>query len=148
MQRLRVIVLLLLTGCASTDSADSGDTAPAVNPDAPVFTEASVGCYEHTVGDTYAQWTAEATVTDQQGADTVESMGRIAVSDARGDLGEEPLVCGSGACFGSWKDDEGVALECDTVAVGTYDFAFYATDIDGHESAPFVVHGEKTEDGA
>ncbi len=142
MQHLQLIAALALGGCGTApDSGDSADTAVVVDPDAPVVTSAQVTCYEHTTGDHYIQWTAAATVSDKQGSDTVETMARIEVSDARGDLGEEALVCAGGTCNGSWKDQDGPDLECDTIAVGTYDFAFIVTDIDGHESLPLVVHG-------
>ncbi len=149
MQRLRVMILCTLAGCAgggAGESGDSADTAPEADPNAPVVQSAQVSCYLHETGETYVQWSAGATATDKQGLSTIETLGRIEVSDAGGAIGTQLLVCAEGACTGSWRDGD-MDIECDNVAVTTYDFAFIVVDIDGHESAPLVVHGEKTTEG-
>lgn len=149
MQRLRVMGLLLIGACATADTGDSGavetGAAPA-DPNAPVVESAEVSCYLHETGETYVQWTAGATATDKQGLSTIETIGRIEVSDAGGAIGTQLLVCADGACTGSWRDGD-MDIQCDAVAVTTYDFAFIVVDIDGHESAPLVVHAEKTTEG-
>ena len=141
--------MLFAAACATGDTGDSreGETGgtPA-DPNAPVVHSAEVSCYLHETGETYVQWTAGATATDKQGLSTIETIGRIEVSDAGGAIGTQLLVCADGACTGSWRDGD-MDIECDNVAVTTYDFAFIVLDIDGHESAPFVVHGEKTTEG-
>ncbi len=149
MQRLRVTLLFVLAGCPggdSGDASDSSDSAVEVDPNAPVVQSAEVSCYLHETGETYVQWTAGATATDKQGLSTIETEGRIEVSDAGGTIGTQLLVCMGGQCTGSWRDGD-MDIECDNVAVTTYDFAFIVVDIDGHESAPLVVHGEKTTEG-
>lgn len=128
------------TGGADSDSAGGGDVA---DPEAPVVESAEVTCYLHSTGDVFTQWAGAATVSDPQGLSTIEPFGRVEISDAGGDIGVADLVCADGACTTSWKDDD-FDVECDTVAVTTYDFAFIVTDQDGHDSAPRVVSGTKT----
>jgi hypothetical protein len=134
----------LLGGCVGADDTGPGDTAFVVDPAAPVMASAAVTCFEHLTGDTFTQWSGAATVSDPQGLSTIEVIGRVAISDARGDLGEAPLTCADGACTTSWRD-KAYDLECDSVAATTYDFAFQAVDIDGNWSAPLVVSGERLE---
>lgn len=136
-------LMFVMAGCMTgSDSADSGE-AP-VDPEAPIVESAEITCFLHTTGDTFTQWTGAATVSDPQGLSTIEPFGRVEIRDAGGDIGVVDLACADGACTTSWKDDE-FDVACDTVAVTTYDFAFIVTDIDGHDSAPLVVAGRKTE---
>lgn len=67
------------------------------------------------------------------------------MGDARGDLGSVDLLCADGACTASWRDYD-VDIECDDIAVTTYDFAFTVVDTDGHVSAALVVPGEVVEE--
>ncbi len=139
-------LIVALWACATPgDSADTGDSAAAIDPAAPVVESAEITCFRHTTGDRFTQWAGAATVSDPQGLSTIEVLGRVELSDARGDLGTAPLTCADGACTTSWKDDD-YDLECDSVAVATYDFAFVVVDQDGHESAALIVHGEKLEE--
>lgn len=141
---IRAALVLAGLGCpAQPDSTGFPDTATPTDPNAPVVESAGVTCFLHETGEKYIQWTAAATVSDKQGDSTILTFGRIEMSDAGGEIGTTDLLCQEGACSGSWRDDA-FDLECDAIAVTTYDFAFVVLDIDGHESAPRVVHAEKT----
>ncbi len=139
------LTVLMLACTTSPDSGEPPDTGVPVDPDAPVVESASVTCYFHTTGDTFIQWNGTATVSDQQGLGTIEALGRVDVSDAGGSIGTVALACADGSCATSWQADD-LDVECDAVAVPTYDFAFVVVDIDGHESAPLVASAEKTAD--
>ena len=150
MQRLRVASLVLLLGCpgAGTDTADSSDTGSGdsgVDPNAPVIDSADLYCYLHTTGDEFTQWVALATAHDKQGTDTIETLGRIDMSDAGGAIGTATLICESGSCSASWHDGD-YDVACDETALPNYDFSFVVTDIDGNESAPVVIGGRKEAD--
>ncbi|MSQ03665.1 MAG: hypothetical protein EXR71_17565 [Myxococcales bacterium] len=144
LQRMPLMVLLL--ACASSsEGGDTADRGVPVGLGAPVVESASVTCYFHSTGDTFIQWNGAATVSDQQGLGTIEPLGRVDVSDAGGVIGTVALACAEGSCATSWQGDD-LDVECDAVAVPTYDFAFVVVDIDGHESAPFLASAQKTED--
>ena len=140
---MRVVLVLAGLGCpAPPDSAGLPDTENAIDPNAPVVESAGVTRFLNETGEQYIQWTAAATVSDKQGTSTIQTFGRIDMSDAGGEIGTTDLLCQEGMCSGSWRDDA-FDLECETIAVTTYDFAFVVLDTDGHESAPRVVHAEK-----
>lgn len=138
-------LIVVLLACPAPEPVDSGDSAPVVDPEAPVVETARVTCAEHTTGETFTQWAGSATVTDPQGLSTIEAFGTLAVGDARGDLGSVDLLCADGACTASWRDHD-IDIECDDIAVTTYDFAFTVVDTDGHVSAPLVVAGERVDE--
>ncbi len=142
---LSLPLLLALPGCPEGGESAPEETAAVVDSEAPVVESATVTCFQHTTGEAFVQWTGNATASDPQGLSTIETFGTLAVRDARGDLGEASLVCADGACTTSWRDHE-FDIECDTIAVSTYDFAFRVVDHDGHESAELVVAGEKVEE--
>jgi len=136
-------LILAFWACATpSDTAGPDDSAAEPDPGAPVVESAEITCFRHTTGDRFTQWAGAATVSDPQGLSTIEVLGRVELSDARGELGTAPLTCADGACTTSWKDDD-YDVECDAVAVTTYDFAFVVVDQDGHESAPRVVQGQQ-----
>ncbi len=139
------LILALMACSTSADTGDTADSGVPTDPAAPVVESASVTCYFHTTGDTFIQWNGIATVSDQQGLGTIEALGRVDVSDAGGAIGTVALACADGSCATSWQGDD-LDVECDAVAVPTYDFAFVVLDIDGHESAPVLASAEKTAD--
>ncbi len=138
-------LIFALLGCPGPAPGEAGETAEEVDPAAPVVESARVTCFDHTTGEAFVQWAASATVSDPQGLSTIETFGTLAVSDARGDLGSVDLLCADGACTASWRDHD-VDIECDAIAVTTYDFAFTVVDTDGHVSAALVVPGEVVEE--
>jgi hypothetical protein len=134
---------------AQSDACDTGakpgDSADAVDPNAPVIESASVQCYLHETGDKYYQWSALATASDPQGNNTISTTGTIDVRTEGGVVATTTLVCDTdGGCFASWIEGQidVVCLEADK-----YEFDFTVTDDNGHESAVVTVVAEQTTEG-
>lgn len=136
-------MILFLLACPG-DSKETGqpDTAPEVDPEAPVIESAEVSCYLHQTGETYYQWSALAFATDPQGQSTIATFGTLSAVANEVELGEILLACNDGDCLTSWREGQDISVEC--VNVASYAFTFVVEDIDGHASAPMTVSGAQT----
>lgn len=136
------MILFLLACPADTKESGDTDTAPEVDPEAPVIEDAAVSCYLHETGDKYYQWSALASATDPQGQSTIATFGTLSAAAGDVDLGEVLLACNDGDCLTSWREGQDIEVEC--VNVASYAFTFVVEDIDGHASAPVTVSGTQT----
>lgn len=140
MRTLSLLALLLL---ACTGKED--DTAPTTEGDAdtdtdtdvdtnvaPVILTAEVNCTkQQSAGEV---WDTQNTVDDPQGVETVDGGTFSVLNEDGGELTSGQLACGSGTCFGTWREQlTGVGCS----AQGEILVRFVVTDIDGNSSEPF-----------
>ena len=152
-------MLLLLLSCtpappdsatdSPTDSTPSGDSDPQnqdsgdtddVSPDAPRLETCDAWCYLHQTGEENWVWRLECTASDPQGVETTAN-GRVEIQQDQATFAEDLVACdSSGFCstqFGEPTHD----VWCDQAS--SYTFLVFVSDVDEHESAPYVVKGRK-----
>jgi len=116
---------------AEDDTATDTDTntQPAVNP---VILTTEVNCTkQQSAGEV---WDTQSTVDDPQGAETVNGGTFSVLNEDGGELTAGELACGSGTCFGTWREQlTGVGCS----AQGEVLVRFVVTDIDGNSSEPY-----------
>ena len=111
------------------------------DPDRPAIEAADAWCFLHETGDTRWIWSATATASDPQGADTllpVTAQG-IAVYAGGGTYDPQVLVCDAdGSCTASWGADE-AGMDC--ARPQDFTLVFTVLDEDAKRSVPFEVTG-------
>ena len=127
---------------------DSGQDGGSTDGQSPTIESADSWCYLHETGDQAYFWVAEATVTDPQGADTLDRFydGGILIYAGGVQAADSALVCDeNGQCFGSWNENEdGIACANATA----YTIGITAMDEDGNLSAEFQVTGRQGNDAS
>ncbi|MCP4809932.1 MAG: hypothetical protein GY913_10395 [Proteobacteria bacterium] len=124
----------------SSDSAPDSDTGSGegIHPDAPVVRTCDAWCYLHETGDQNYIWKVECAADDPQGLDTIGN-GRLEIQQNQQTFATDLVACdGAGFCstqFGEPTHD----VWCDQAP--SYTFLVYISDVDEHESAPYVVKG-------
>lgn len=155
-------MLLLLVACAgdATDdkaplddsvAADSPrddsaptDDSPTDSPDptgsAPTLTDCDASCWEHQTGDVFYQWLVECHATDPEGLESIAN-GRLEIQRSGAVEGTALVACDrAGYCSTSFRETDFDVLCRDA---SSYSFHVWVSDLEGHESEPFVVIGRE-----
>ena len=129
-----------ITDSGEDNGGDSGIGSSTGDGFSPSILEADAWCYEHPKSDATYIWVANATVTDPQGLDTMESFFQgVTVYTSDVEVANYAMVCTDGGdCTTSWNQNED-GIACSNAEA--YMISISVQDEDDNWSTPVQVTG-------